>query len=72
MLVEVDVVTLHSVGHVEVVREVRMLAGNRGDALHCGQDAELLAVSTNGKVLLLHVACVNIEDTPCNLEVAEA
>ena len=72
MLVEVDIVTFHSVSHIEVVRQVGVLAGNRRDALHCRQDAELLAVSTNSEVLLLHVACVNVEDTPRNLEVAEA
>ncbi len=72
VLVEVDVVAFRRVGHVEVVRQVGMLAGNRRDALHGGQDAELLPVGAHGKVLLLHVAGMHVQHAPCYLEIAEA
>ena len=72
VFVEVDVVALHGVSHVEVVRQVGVFAGNRRDALHGRQNAELLAVSTHGEVLLLHIAGMHLQHAPCYLEVTEA
>ena len=61
-----------SIGEVEIVGKLRMLRGYRWDALHRGQNAFLLAVFTNGQILLLHVAAGGFQNEACNLEVGES
>ena len=63
--------TLNCVCHVEVVGEVRMLTCYGRDSLNGWQYAELLTLSTNSKVLLLHVAFLDLEHETRNLEVRE-
>ena len=63
--------SLDSVCHVEVVGEVWMLTCNCWDTLYGREDAELLTLSTNSEVLLLHVAFLYLEHETCNLEVGE-
>ena len=60
------------VGEVEVVSELRMLAGHRGNALHRGQYAALLAMAAHEEVLLLQAASTGLEHEACYLEVAES
>ena len=69
----VHVVTLHGVGHIQVVGEVGMFRSHSWDALHGRKDIEFLAQCTYGKHLLLHVAALmSIEHEAGNLEVREA
>ena len=60
------------VGEVEVVGELRMLAGNGRNTLDRRQDALLLAVFANLQVLLLHIGGLGLQDEAGNLEVREA
>ena len=63
--------SLDSVCHIEVVGEVWMLTCNCWDTLNGREDAELLTLSANSKVLLLHVAFLYLEHETRNLEVRE-
>ena len=63
--------SLDSVCHIEVVGEVWMLTCNCWDTLNGRKDTELLTLSTNSKVLLLHVAFLDLEHETRNLEVGE-
>ena len=64
--------SFNCVCHVEVVGEVWMLTCNCWDTLNGRENAELLTLSTNCKVLLLHIAFLNLEHETRNLEVGEA
>ena len=71
VLVEVDVVALHAVGHIQIVGQLGMLAGHRVDALHGGLYAVLLAVAAHLKVLLHHVALAGFQHETSYLEIGE-
>ena len=63
--------SLNCVCHVEVVGEVWMFTCNCWDTLYGRKNAELLTLSANSKVLLLHVAFLHLEHETRNLEVGE-
>ena len=60
------------IGEIEVVRELGMLAGHRGDSLHAGQDTSLLTIAAYLQVLLFHVSALGLQHETGNLEVREA
>ena len=63
---------LNSIGHVEVVGKVWMLAGNGRYALHGRQHAQFLTMAAHGKVFLFHVARGVLYHEACYLEIREA